>query len=130
MQWVRTAGRRAVKRYRSRYLTISGPEQAKYGATVTFRNADGKTLTLQRTGGAIMAVIRALCDAALALDPTFRVICISTPSTIFGDLVGRDMREEDGAIRPEAAVLSRAGRKHMLAPELIGRFSPRSRARE
>lgn len=115
-----------MKRYRGRYLPISGAEQARYGAVISFHNTNGQTLVLHDTGP-ITQVVRELCDAAVKLDPTFRVVCISTPSTIFGDLIGRDMRENDGAIRPEAAVLNRSGRRNMIAPELLGRFSPRSR---
>lgn len=104
-------------RHRERYLTISGAKQAEYGATVTFQNHAGATLTLHRTGP-ITSTVRDLCNAALEVDPSYLVVCISTPNTIYGDLQGRPIWG-DNAICPERATLARAGRREMAHPNLM-----------
>lgn len=113
-----------ARRYPERYLPISGREQAEHGAVISFRNTAGESLVLTRQGP-ITQVARELCDAAVAIDETFRVVCISTPSTIYGDLYGRQMMGNTGAERPEGRTLTLAGRRHMLHPDCFGQFRER-----
>lgn len=113
--------------YPERYLGLSGLETARAGVVVSFRNSAGAGWVCHRTGPSTVAV-RAACDDALSLDATFRVVCISTPASIYGDLRGRPIFRGGAAERPEHQLLARAGRRHMLHPDLIGRFSDVRRA--
>lgn len=97
---------------------------AEYGCTVTFENEAGQTLVLHRVGPPSRA-LAALCDEALALDPTFRLVSYSTPDTILSDVRGRytaDQRSAAGRSQftPEGGVLSRIGRLPLLHPRLRG----------
>lgn len=103
---------------------MGGNNRADYGVVVTFENADGKRLVLHRKGSLPVAV-SAACDDATTLDPTFLVICISTPQTIYSDIQGRMPRNDSGGEshiqRPEPYTLARAKRSHMLHPSIAGR---------
>lgn len=99
---------------------MSGQERATFGVTVTFEAESGRLLTLARTGKASDA-LRDVCEAAVAVDPTFRVVCISSPVSIFADLQGRPHGMWNGGVQnSEGAVLRRAGIGAMLHPRLIG----------
>jgi hypothetical protein len=105
----------------------NGRTAAEYGCTVTFENDGGQTLVMQRKGPPIDA-LRALCDDALAADPTFRVVCYSNPATIQQDLVGRidptlSVRSSHSLVKPEGRALGAAGMLHMLHPRLRGASS-------
>jgi hypothetical protein len=94
---------------------------------VTFENDGGQTLVLTRKGPPKDA-LRALCDDALAADPTFRVVCYSNPATITQDLIGRvdptiSARHSHSLVRPEGRTLGAAGMLHMLHPRLRGASS-------
>jgi hypothetical protein len=106
------------------YLPRNGRERAEFGATLTFENADEKTLTLAYTGIAPrVAVVRA-CEVALDLDETFRVVSISTPSTIHGDLYGREIRHGRANLQ-EGATLKAAGWGFMLHDRIAERNDER-----
>lgn len=66
---------------------LSGEQRAAYGVIVSFQADDGKRITGHRTGK-VREGIRSLCDAALALGPSYRITAISTPSTIYADVRG------------------------------------------
>lgn len=66
---------------------MSGDESKKFGAIVTFENSAGKRLVLHRLGGTKKA-IAAACVDALRLDETFKVVCFSTPTSVYRDLQG------------------------------------------
>lgn len=110
-----------MKAYRERYLGMPGRNLAEYGAVVSFRNEQDESYVCWCVGPVAVAV-RDACEKALALDSTFRVVCISTPTTIFGDLCGRSpLQDNTGAYRPEGNILARAGMRHMLHHDLRGR---------
>lgn len=100
-------------------LVMSGFERSKFGVTVTFENANGGRLTLWRVGGTDEA-IRSACDDAARVDETFRVLSVSTPATIYADIVGRTAHRLSGIQRPELSMLRKAGRGSMLHPLLVG----------
>lgn len=66
---------------------LNGSQRGKYGCIVSFKSADGSRLTLHRTGP-IRAAIKQACAIALARDDTYRVVAVSTPTTIHRDLQG------------------------------------------
>ncbi len=95
-------------------LMRNGDERAEYGCTVTFENEHGRTWTIHRQGPP-QAGLKQACAIALARDDTFRVICISTPESIYGDLQGRLPQKGTTTIQSsEAKMLGRAGLGHML----------------
>lgn len=104
---------------RSGILLENSRERAEYGCIVSFENADGKRLVLHAKGAPRQA-LNLLCDRALDLDPSFRVVGYSTPETVYQDLLGRrqylsvagDYRNQ-GSI--EARALGHIGRGDMLA---------------
>lgn len=99
---------------------MSGRERATFGVTVTFEAEDGRVLTLARTGKTSDALHEA-CDDAVAVDPTYRVVCISSPVSVFADLQGRPRGMWDGGVqKTEGAILRRAGIGSMLHPRLVG----------
>lgn len=94
----------------------AGRDQVEWGCIVTVKNADGKTLSLHHTG---RHALDECLDDALILDPTFRVVSVSTPVTIYNDLEGRMPHPHTGAIPiPEAQKLGRSGRLDLLHPDL------------
>lgn len=106
----------------SDYLVSGGRQREASGFIVTVKNADGKTLSLHRTGRG--ALSRCL-DDALILDPTFRVLSISTPESIYNDLQGRASHPRTHEVQlPEPSQLGRIQRMEMLHAEL----RPRSAA--
>lgn len=99
-------------------LNASGWQREHWGYIVTFiKNGDGKIRTGHQAGRGALA---ALCDRAVERDPTYRVVCISSPLTIFSDLLGRSKGKNETVLGPEAILLGYAGRRHMLHPDLIG----------
>lgn len=101
-----------------------GDTRRNMGVIVTFENEHGHKRTVHRTGHVIEAM-RELCDEALAIDPTYRVVCVSNPETIWRDLQGR--RIPDGQVSatlalPEVGLCAKAGMKDMVHPRLrLGR---------
>jgi hypothetical protein len=120
---VKTKGRYST----SAEQILHSDERAHYGCTVSFENATGDRRTRTRSGSPSL-VLAALCDEALALDPTYRVVSYSSPQTIYGDLVGaradrvqRRQGNTEGVQRsafPEAAMLAQVRRSEMLHPRL------------
>jgi hypothetical protein len=104
-------------------LPLSGRERAAVGCLMTFEAADGSRLTLHGFGSAA-ATVGALCDAALAREPSFRLIAYSTPETVFADITGgrADFTHSSGEPQrralPEMRALALACRKEMLHPRL------------
>jgi hypothetical protein len=105
-------------------LSLSGQQRARDGCVLSFENAAGKRLVLHREGSPLQ-VIGPMCDDALRLDPSFRVVAYSTPSTVYTDLVGgrmrRDSRNEEFEQEqslPEKMMLQRAHRPEMLHERL------------
>ncbi len=105
---------------------MSGEERADHGAIVSFQNGQGRRLTLHREGGVIVSV-RAMCAIALARDESYRVLAISTPASIMGDLDGRvhgahsARGEQIAVLNQDAAILRRAGFPELLHPRYGGK---------
>lgn len=105
------------------HTLLESTERDRYGAYVTFRLGDGELLTISRKGTAVQAVRKA-CAIMVNRDERARVVCISSPQTIYGDLVGRKPTRvtEDylapAPTPPEARLLAAAGCLPLLAPEL------------
>jgi hypothetical protein len=94
----------------------AGRDQQEWGCIVTVQNAEGKTLSLHRKGPC--ALDEAL-DDAISLDPTFLVVSISTPLTIYHDLDGREPHPHTDDIQiPERQKLGRVRRLELLHPRL------------
>ena len=103
-----------------------GTERARFGCICTFENADGKVIVFHRVGPP-SAVAREMCAEALALDPTFRLVSYSNPSTIYKDLEGHrkgnanavvELSGSDRPVMPEAQLLGQLGLGHLLHPRL------------
>lgn len=94
---------------------LGGRERNLYGAIVTFENGAGERLSIHREGTAVQAV-RSACAIALAMDETARVICISTPETIYTSLTKDRNRRGNG---PEARILRKAGFYGAIHPRLV-----------
>jgi hypothetical protein len=108
-------------------------ERAQYGCTTTWENAAGRRLVLSRVGPPSV-VLRRQAEDALALDETFRLVCYSTPETIYTDLQGaRLARWTNGGstrtdpdngkwaapIHPEAVALGMLGLRHLAHPRIL-----------
>lgn len=105
------------------WLAMSGRERLTFGCIVSFRNAHGESWSWTRPGH-VLDVIRDACDAAVHRDPSNLVVCISSPTTIYSDLYGRAFSPRNATVEtPERNLLTRAGRRHMLHPDLLGDFS-------
>lgn len=102
---------------------MGGGNRDQYGCVMTFENADGKRLVIHRLGNA-NAATHACCETALRLDPTFRVICYSSPQTVYADILGRIEHKSAAGTqtiqRPEPQALSRAGLAHLIHPSIDG----------
>lgn len=97
---------------------MSGTTAASYGCIATFENADGLVMTRHATGNPI-AACRRLCDHAESIDPTYRLVSYSTPTSVYGDFVGRGIRHnlKGEMIRfpsGEKRACAKAGRPHMI----------------
>lgn len=106
-----------MSKNKHRSLNMSGWQREHYGCVVTFKNATGELLTLHRTGKNSIA---ATCALAVSADETFRVVCISTPGSIYSDLLGRSPGKKEKVNGLEAGVLGQLGLRHMLHPSLRG----------
>jgi hypothetical protein len=107
-----------------RPFPMSGQEGREYGATITFENADGKVLVVHRAGSKREAIMDAW-GLAQFYDPSFRIVSISTPQTIYADLQGARLPrggQNLAAIRyPETDILAGVrGGTAMLHPRLLG----------
>lgn len=107
-------------------LHMRGSEKAELGATVTFENADGFTLTLTDRGP-VLEVLKELCDIATYADDSFRVVAISTPASIYSDLQGMKMHYQQAGYNVtasnhgktnESSLLGRAGCASMIHPRM------------
>ena len=109
-----------------RPFPLSGHEAQRFGAIVTLENAAGKILVLHRAGKISAAVDEAF-EIATELDPTFRFVSVSTPTSVFRDLDGArpirsgpDVKWGSQAIQlPEHNILG-GRRRYMLHPRLRG----------
>lgn len=79
---------RATRLDDDRSFPMSGREQATYGCIVSFENENGKRLVIHR-GGRVGDGVKQAIAIALAHDESFRVVSISTPNTVYTDVVGR-----------------------------------------
>lgn len=99
----------------------AGRDRVAWGCIATFENEARQTLSLHRTG---VDALRQCCDVAESLDPTFRVVSISTPVSIYSDLNGRMPNERTGAIDlPEHRKLGQIKRLRLIHPRLQPRSS-------
>lgn len=94
-----------------RAFPLNGKEAAEYGATVTLENADGERLTVHRAGMPVRRCVRDAYDYATRLDPGYRIVAVSTPTSVYGDLIGAERRN---GVSPESAM----GLGEMLHPRL------------
>ena len=101
---------------RSERLLRNGRERAEYGCTTTWKNADGDTVTVHR-GGSPREGLMAIAHDVTALDDTYRLVCYSTPETVYRDVVAADTRQNVLARTPESAALSQCGLHHLLHPD-------------
>lgn len=103
---------------------LSGHARAEHGSITTWENEDGKTLTLHRSGP-MRETLGETVREVLALDPTFRLVCYSTPESILTDLAGnrRDAADWQSGnalpiALPEVKALAMIGRRDLLHPRL------------
>ena len=92
------------------------------GVVVSFERDDGERLTITRRATDKTEALQEAVDAVLGFDDRYRVVAISTPQTIFTDLVGRMPHPRGGWIEcPEVAMLRTARRFYALHPRLMDR---------
>ena len=118
---------------RSGTVLKNARDRAKFGCTTTWENQDGQRLVLASEGKP-REVLRRHADDALALDPSFRLVCYSTPQTIFTDLAGARLpRWTSGGssrtdpdngkwtppIMPEVVALGAIGLRHLAHPRIV-----------
>lgn len=99
-------------------LTPKERREQQYGATLTFENAEGVTLTIARRHHSVLEAVRQACDLAIEEDSTYRVVCLSTPHTIYSDMQGWVSGRRPS---PEQHTVTKAGRKAMLHPRIAAR---------
>lgn len=97
----------------------------KDGFVTTWENQAGELLTVHRKGRPT-ATLAEVADAVTARDPSFRLVCYSTPDTILRDLAGGNRISFEHPTTkvlhlPERNVLSRIGRADLLHPRLRSR---------
>lgn len=107
-------------------LLENGDARAEYGCVVSFENADGATFSVHRQGPPLRGLKEA-CAIALARDEGYRVVCFSTPQTIFTDLQERDYAGPQRL--PEHIALGRIGLAALLHPRLRSPGRPSGLAR-
>ena len=100
----------------SQVILRNGVERARYGCTTTWKNAKGETLTVYR-GGSPKEAVAEIARDVLALDETYRLVCYSTPETIYRDVAMADVRQNPKSRTPESAVLCMVGLPHLLHPD-------------
>jgi hypothetical protein len=118
---------------RSGTVLRNSRERAQFGCTTTWENEAGRRLVLSGIGSPRDA-LRKQAEDALALDPSFRCVCYSTPETIYADLAGARLpRWTNGGstrtdadngkwappILPEAVVLGMLGLRHLVHPRVL-----------
>lgn len=108
---------------------INSATRARHGVTITFTTDEGP-LTLAQTGP-VQQAIRECIERAERLSSEPRVVCISTPETILRDLKGRDndVQHRQGPALV-STMLTLAGRREYLAPELAALRHDKSVARD
>lgn len=109
---------------------FSGDTRRRYGATVTFRREeDGELVTIAVEHLPVTESVRTAIERVEWMRGTWKVQCVSTPSTIWRDLQG--IREQIGVSgfqgemtspvqpghSPEANILSRIGRLDLYVPQ-------------
>lgn len=100
------------------------------GVVVSFERDDGERITIARRAADKNEALQEAVDAVLAFDARYRVVAISTPQTIFTDLVGRTPHPRGGWIEcPEVAMLRKARRFYALHPRLMGQSRQSENAR-
>lgn len=95
------------------------------GVTITFKSETGETRT--RTAwtprGGKLEAVRGLCEQALRVDPSFKVMAISTVSSIYTDTIGRRENYRKAGEKMaliETILLGRIGLLSMAHPSLLG----------
>lgn len=102
-------------------MPLGAREAARFGAISTFENADGERLVIHRLGS-MRAAAKAACEVALRLDETFRIVCVSTPQTIYTDMQGaRGSRGRPSISAPPAIPERLLGRdlRAMIHPRVL-----------
>ena len=110
----------------NRPFPLSGAEAQRFGAIVSLENAAGKILVLHRAGKIRDAVDDAF-RTATQRDQTFRVVSVSTPTSVFRDLSGARQVRSGQAVNwgsqaiqiPEQNICG-GTRRRMLHPRLRG----------
>jgi hypothetical protein len=98
-------------------MPVPSRESKGFGAIVTFEASDGQRCVLHRLGSPRQALDAAWDDAQIA-DPSYRVISVSTPTSIFTDLQGGRKGNQTPHI-PEFTLCG-GSRRHYLHERLRG----------
>lgn len=100
---------------------MNATERAKFGCLTFWENAEGVRCAIVRYGRPPEALLSAI-EAVEQLDPTYSLVCYSTPETILRDLIGgmrSGARGRPTAVAmPERAALGRVHRMDKLHPRL------------
>lgn len=119
--------------HRRKTSILNARNRAEAGCIVSFESAAGQRLTLHVSNTRPTDGLSLALEEALAIDPSMRVVCYSTPETIATDLAGgrrafaTDFVKEGRPQIPELAMLTLVGRPDMLHPRLRRRETPRDR---
>lgn len=98
---------------RGKHLTLSPNERDNYGVTITaYELGTGRMVTISALGP-VTDRARELCERIDELEGDWRVLTISTPSTIYGDLQGE---RGEYLATPERRLLGSIARLDLLMP--------------
>lgn len=112
-----------------RELEMRGQDRAVFGCIVTAKNLGTGVERSFHREGPMREALAAICDILDGLDGDWRVVCISTPTSIYRDLqgsrnpaeyaeetmYGREYRKNDFSPRHrENQELSRIGRRDLI----------------
>ena len=98
-----------------RPIPMASAEVQAYGAIVTLENADARILVIHHAGKITDVVERAYTEAT-AHDASFRIVSVSTPTSIYEDLQGA-RKAGDGTFSARA-LLPEAKYGEMLHPRM------------
>jgi len=97
-------------------MTLGGTERGSYGAIVSVCRLDepGEGV-LHRTGMTTMNALRAIVADLDEADGDWRIVCISTPVTVYRDMQAARPTGQ-GSLPPETMYLAKLRRTDLLAP--------------
>lgn len=102
---------------RTPHITLTPAERMEYGVTLTVREQETLKVEAFCVNGPVMSALKEACDRIDAAEGDWKIVSISTPSSIFRDLQGAHSKNR---ATPEQERLGRIGRADLLEPRPFG----------